>query len=89
MGVRCDNMVIWEGNGIEFVYPQNVMAKIFCCSEEEVANMRISGDTVAIGQIHKREMELCDEVVNLMTSESKYPQELETKLLREIESRIS
>jgi hypothetical protein len=89
MGIRSDNVVIWEKNGIEFVYPRDIMAKIFVCSEEEVGNMVISSDTVAIGQFHRRKMELCDEVVNVMTLESRYPQELETKLFREIESRIS
>jgi hypothetical protein len=48
MGLLPDNFVVWGHNGIEYVYPPQIMAKRFSCSEDQLAALSFREDVVCL-----------------------------------------
>jgi predicted ATPase len=88
MGLPPDNFIVWARNGIEYVYPPQVMTRVFCCSEEQLATLTFKEDVVCLNGIELRKRELCQEVVRSLDTSTVYPAELEAKLLTNISNAI-
>jgi hypothetical protein len=89
LGLSRDNVVQWDQNGIEYVYPPSLLCKSFVCSEGQLGSMTIVGDRVSIGSISKSKTELCDEILPSINNTTALPAELESKLLTPLGAAIS
>lgn len=81
MGAIPDNVVVWNSNGIEYVYPVSLMCSIFTCSPNEIERIDISGDDVSFNGVDRRKTSLSAEIVSLLDAQTVVPEELEEKLL--------
>ena len=81
MGVVATNIVRWDANGIEYLYPSTIVSTIFSCDQSQHTQLRISDDRVEMNGIVHTKAALSDEVLARMTAETQLPMELETKLL--------
>lgn len=81
MGADPNNVVIWDRNGIEYLYPADIMASIFSCGTDDVQKLHISGDAVALNGIPRRKVVLSGEVIGSLKEGTLLPTELEEKLL--------
>jgi predicted ATPase len=88
IGLLPENFVVWDKNGIEFLYPEELMCAQFKCTPEQLTSIDISGDNVAINGITKRKRELGAEVASRIDATIKFPQELLEKLIAPIERAI-
>lgn len=88
IGALPENIVVWEKNGIEYVYPDDIVASIFKCAPDQVDQISIQSDEISHNGIVKRKVELCSEVVKSLTSSTKLPDELESKLLTPLSKAI-
>jgi hypothetical protein len=73
MGLPPDNFIVWTRNGIEYVYPPQVMTRVFRCSEEQLATLTFKEDVVCLNGIELRKRELCQEVVRSLDPSTVYP----------------
>ena len=89
MGLPEDNFVVWDNNGIEYVYPSKLLAEIFRCAESDLSGLVIADEGVEINGITKRKKELADEVVKHIDAGTELPLELEKKLLGRVSAAIS
>jgi predicted ATPase len=89
MGVFSRNIVKWSRNGIEFIYPQSILASIYSCAATDVSNLSLNGDLVSLNGINKTKNELANEVISRLDSSTPLPDELEKNLLKLIEDAIS
>lgn len=81
MGVLEENVVTWAQNGIEYLYPPQILSEIFHCAPEGLGEMTIEGDLVRVGDVSRTKSALCDEVVGRMQADTEIPAELTEKLL--------
>ena len=82
MEAKADNVVIWERNGIEYVYPTDILCQIYSCSPTGLSNLQITDDEVSLNGIAKRKAALCVEVVAAMSAAAcEFPVEMRDKLL--------
>jgi hypothetical protein len=77
VGVSGQNIVVWEGNGIEFVYPEAMVREIFGTA----GPLFIQDDCVSLNGITKRKKELADLVSAGQNDATEHRAELRTKLL--------
>jgi predicted ATPase len=88
MGLLSENFVAWARNGVEYLYPEQIMKEIFGCSETELAGLCINDNVVALNGIEKRKKELCQEVVRRLDASTSLPTELENRLLIKVANAI-
>jgi len=88
MGLLTENFVVWSRNGIEFLYPGQIMSEIFSCGVTELAQLTIKDDVVALNGIERKKKELCQEVVRRVDANTVLPSELESKLLNKVANAI-
>lgn len=81
MGVAPANIIRWDRNGIEYVYPKSLMCRVFACGEAALVNLKIEGDSIMLNGIPKSKNALKDEIVGAIDSSTVLPDELVTKLL--------
>jgi predicted ATP-dependent endonuclease of OLD family len=89
MGVMQDNIVIWSYNGIEYVYPAEILSQVFNCGEDQVSQLSMNNGKIEINGISKTKNELADAVVSALTKETTLPDELRTKLVDPLVARVS
>lgn len=75
-GVQPEHVVVWDANGIEFLYPRRVLEKKFGSFGE----LRITGDRVEANGVVVTKKELSDFVVNNLQPNDDLPSELREKL---------
>lgn len=80
-GIKPENIIIWSGNGIEYLYPYEIMAEIYCCTPEQVRGMNIAADIIEVNGISKTKNELSQEVVSRISESAGIPDEFMDKLL--------
>lgn len=80
-GVLEPHIVIWEKNGIEYLYPPSLLCKVFSCHESALINLGITDDRIAVNGITRTKNELADEVIKLLDPETPLPAELSSKLM--------
>ena len=81
MGLRKENIVVWDNNGIEYYYPSSILDNIFGTGDQ----ISIEGDKVSKNGINYNKAELADMVCNKITNNSEYPQEFLDKFIALIE----
>ena len=86
MGVPEEHIVIWERNGIEYLYPPDILTRVFSSSDVEA--MTIDGDSVSLNGITRRKMELRDLVLSHLTEDTALPEEMQANLLTRIDAAI-
>ena len=84
MGILEDNIVIWDNNGIEYVYPDSIMQSVYSCSLQDIKNINIIGDIVTIGAISYKKDELNKKVLALLSGTTVLPEQIEIKLLNRL-----
>lgn len=89
MGVMAENIVVWNKNGIEYVYPNSIMCSVFNCSSERLAELNITGDIVSLNGIQRKKNELKAEVIGKLVIGTELPEELEKKLISRIQIAIA
>jgi hypothetical protein len=88
MGLLNDNFIAWSHNGIEYVYPPQIMTRLFGCSDAQLAELTFREDVVCLNGIEMRKKELCQEVVRSLDTSTVFPSELEERLLTKISKAI-
>lgn len=83
-GISKGNIVVWEQNGIEFYYPDEILDEIF----GEGGVLEINDDIVSRNGISYKKYELAEKVTAGLTKETKYPEELKTKLFPKISTMV-
>jgi len=81
MGAIPDNVIVWDKNGIEYVYPPEVVAQVFNCGTSHLSSLAITDDEVSLNGITRRKTALCAEVIAIMTMETEQSDELKQRLL--------
>lgn len=80
------HIIQWENNGIEYVYPVEIMRTIYSCGKDDVRNISIENDdNVTFNNITFKKSDLCDEVVKMLNKDTKFPSEFNTKFINQIE----
>lgn len=85
MGAVEENIIIWNKNGIEYIYPSELLAEVFGCGVLGEQLLVIEGDEVSLNGIRRRKIELCSEILGKMDKNTKQCIELEEKLLNPIQ----
>ena len=82
MGVKPSNVIVWDSNGIEYVYPRSLLEKCFGAN----GRLEINGDRVSANGITRTKKELAGFIVQNITSADELPEELNEKLLKLLEA---
>jgi hypothetical protein len=82
MGIKRENVVVWTGNGIEFVYPRKILEQRFGRAEVVI----VDDDRVAIGDHTMTKQELNQLVVTVLRGDEAPPEELTNKLMGPLEA---
>lgn len=85
MGVLPGNIVIWSKNGIEFLYPESVLFKIY----GEGGQLEIIGDDVMRNGISYKKAELAEKVCKLITKDTRIEGEFSEKFLSIVDAHVS
>jgi hypothetical protein len=89
LGIPSQSMIRWSKNGIEYMYPLDILSSIFHVPLTSYDDLSIESDRVRVGDIAITKMDLARRVVTDLTTDSKLPEELTTKLLEPIRSTLS
>lgn len=81
MGIRAESICIWRGNGIEYVYPNSILSKIYGAPISNAEDLKVDNDFVKLNGLSKKKGELCEEVLHQLSPDTNLPSELEEKLL--------
>lgn len=81
-GIPMNRIIKWSKNGIEHYYPEDILSEIF----GGTGPMSIIGDEVTRCDTTYRKLELAKKVTARITPETKYSEEMETKLFRIVEA---
>jgi hypothetical protein len=65
--VIAENITVWKKNGVEYLYPKRLVARIFKCSVDELANHNLEDDPIGINGITRTKKELAAEVCELIS----------------------
>jgi hypothetical protein len=82
MGVEPSNIVIWNRNGIEYIYPASLLSDIYACPVARVGELNIQADRIELNAIVRTKSDLGKEIVKRLSSTTPLPEELEAKLLK-------
>lgn len=82
LGIKRDHIVVWDRNGIEYVYPRSVIEARF----GQFSDIEIEGDRVSINGHSLTKQQLADHVVNNLRGNEELPPELMKKLIGPLES---
>ncbi len=81
MGAKLENIVVWDKNGIEYVYPPSLICYAFNCGVNSISEMTIEEDNITIGEVSIRKVSLAKQVVANMQADTVQSEELENKLV--------
>ncbi|MDO6595596.1 hypothetical protein Q4512_01645 [Oceanihabitans sp. 2_MG-2023] len=80
-GIPKENIIIWNENGIEYVYPESIINVIYGSGN----TIEIKEDLVSKNGIDYKKWELCQNVVSKINSDTKFSQEMKSKFFDTIE----
>jgi hypothetical protein len=81
-GVAAEHVIVWDSNGIEFLYPRALLEQRFGAFGE----LSLDGDVVTANGQSIRKAELSDFVVTRLRGDEDLPPELQAKLLEPLRS---
>jgi hypothetical protein len=67
-GVLKGNITVWSKNGIEYLYPEDLVATAFYCDAGELANGNFESDPIEFNGIRKSKKQLAQIVTEGMTA---------------------
>jgi len=79
-GVLPKHIKEWPKNGVEYLYPKDLLAAVFKCSLEDLERSDLESDPIEINGIRKTKKELATAVINDLTVDHSLPKELTTFL---------
>lgn len=88
MGAKPENIVVWDKNGIEYVYPPALLCEVFTCGTEAIGGMSTEEDNVIIGAVSIRKVDLAQQIVGNLHTDTAQSEELLNKLLIPIKDAI-
>ena len=80
-GVEAANIIIWDRNGIEYLYPPSLLSDVFGCALDRVSEVTIQGNRIQLNGITKTKSDLSKEVLTRVYSATVLPAEMEKKFL--------
>ena len=80
-GIKKENIIVWKKNGIEYVYPPEIISQIFECREDDIPSISIDEDNVTYKQKSLRKVILCNDVIGAMSDKTRFNKELLEKLI--------
>ena len=80
-GLPDASRIEWQGNGIEYVYPMDILRTIYRNPSLEIRDLIISGDEVTANSISYKKMELCKKVCDALRDDTPLPAELRDKFI--------
>jgi predicted ATPase len=81
LGIPGGSVVRWDENGIEYLYPTNLLSGIFGAQIQSTKELVIEGDRVSAHGVTKTKMDLAMAVVSQITPETQFPEEIANKLV--------
>ncbi len=75
-GINEDNIFVWSQNGIEYFYPQELVAEGFRCSSNDVGNISLENDPIEYNGIRKTKKELAEYIARKLNLENHLNDEL-------------
>lgn len=87
-GAKPENIVVWDKNGIEYVYPPGLLCEAYGCGNEAIGGMITEEDNVTIGAYSIRKVNLAQQVVGSMHADTVQSDELVNKLIVPITNAI-
>jgi hypothetical protein len=66
-GIIKDNITVWSHNGIEYLYPEDLVASVFRCGTGEIVKSNLESDPIVFNGIRKSKKELAQFVTEGMT----------------------
>lgn len=88
MGAKADNIVVWNKNGIEYVYPPALVAQAFSCGEGDIGGMTVADDNLTIGGTTLRKVDLSAQILAGIGPDTKHADEMLSKLVNPIAKAI-
>ena len=85
MGMPKENVIVWQNNGIEYYYPQEIMSEIFHSNNQ----IQINGDQIELNGLTYSKNQLVDLVISKIHSETAYNKEFLNEFILKIETFIS
>ena len=82
MGLNNSDLVVWDRNGIEYLYPLELLQKIFCDDAMTADALDMTGDLISHNGINKKKAELCDHILESMTGLEALNEELNAVLVK-------
>jgi len=81
-GVPKENITVWSKNGIEYFYPEDLVAAVFHCEAVDLAKCDFESDPIEFNAIRKSKKELAQLVADGLTATHTLHQEVEALLSR-------
>ena len=81
-GMASENVIIWDKNGIEHYYPEQILRTVF----SGTGNIKIEEDWVELNGIRLTKSELLAKILPHVSSETVYPDEFGQKFLNRIDA---
>lgn len=66
-GVPEKNITVWSMNGIEYFYPEKLLASVFCCDLDELKIIALENDPITFNGITKSKKELSQLITDDIT----------------------
>jgi len=66
-GVNKTNIIVWPKNGIEYYYPEELVAAVFRCNNDELPKISYENDPIEYNEIRKTKKELANIVAKGLT----------------------
>lgn len=89
MGMIAENVIVWQQNGIEYMYPAELLATIFSCHVSRTKEIEIVGDRIKLNGIEKTKNDLKNEVIPKIGANTSLPEEFEQKFLIPLSNSIT
>lgn len=85
-GLPESSRVEWGRNGIEYLYPENILRLIYRNPGLTAADLAVEADEVSNNGLTYKKMELCKKVCDALKPETALPHELTSKFLEPMSS---
>lgn len=73
-GVPDDHVHTWSQNGVEYLYPKDIIAKVFCCDESEIGQIDLEADSITHNGITRTKKQLAQVIVDASEGVSAHPE---------------
>ncbi len=89
IGLPPQSMIRWQGNGIEYVYPSELVSNVYHAQSISAIDLTLERDALSYGEISYKKMELCRRVTEALTATTPLPTELTAKLIQPLNALLA